>query len=143
MAINIKVSESCYRQDKLGARKVHYMPCKINFDGPANFSKFIHVQESDNDVLLASFQGHPIMGKEIKVPEKYVGLILEKSKNFESTDEKKVFATHAFDSFVHWNWDKVPNKNDVLVKALDWIEIAEVVIMSLLHVYILDPYGYI
>lgn len=32
-----------------------------------------------------------------------------------------------FKDFVYWNWDKKPSKNDNIVKAMDWIDIAEAV----------------
>lgn len=43
------VSKDLYKNDKLDAKKIHYMPCKIKYDGPANFSKFIQPREAEGE----------------------------------------------------------------------------------------------
>lgn len=32
----------------------------------------------------------------------------------------------AFKEFTYWNYDKIPSKNDAFEKALDWMELSDV-----------------
>lgn len=32
-----------------------------------------------------------------------------------------------FKEIIYWNWDNKPSKNDNIIKAMDWIDIAETV----------------
>jgi hypothetical protein len=49
MSINLVVSENCYKKDKLDGNKIHYMPCKIKFDGPVKFSKYMKSREASDE----------------------------------------------------------------------------------------------
>lgn len=53
-------------------------------------------------------------------------------ENKKADIEKKIrnlYCTETFSQFTYWNYDKIPSKNDSLVAALDWIDIAEAVII--------------
>lgn len=71
------------------------------------------------------FRGHPLEGQKIKVPNGYSGFILKENKQW-SSDEKELKATGTFKEFVAWNWDKTPSEDDKVVKALDWISVANI-----------------
>lgn len=49
MSINLVVSENCYKKDKLDGNKIHYMPCKIKFDGPVKFSKYMKSRKASDE----------------------------------------------------------------------------------------------
>lgn len=41
--------------------------------------------------------------------------------------ERNLYAVNNFDTITYWNWSKIPSKNDAIMQALDWIDIAEAV----------------
>ena len=71
------------------------------------------------------FRGYPLQGQKIAVPDGYAGVILRENKHFDS-DDKELKITGTFNEFVAWNWDKEPSRDDKLVKALQWINVASV-----------------
>lgn len=76
----------------------------------------------------ASFRGHPLEGKIITVPKGYKGLTFYEHKKPEDPKKKREFvSTGTFTNFTYWNFDKLPSKNDALIGALDWIDIADAV----------------
>lgn len=84
--------------------------------------------------LSTSFRGYPLDGKKVVVPKGYTGVILHETiKPTTNREDRKFYTMHKFDSFTYWNWDKEPSKNDVVLQALDWIDVAEVV--SILHIF--------
>ncbi|XP_015123723.1 ribonuclease H2 subunit C [Diachasma alloeum] len=106
------------------------IPCKIYGDTPANVSAFFtsYIKKTDDKHYDASFRGHPLHGKVISVPEGYKGLILyEQKKPANPKEARKFVSTGGFSKFTYWNFDKLPSKNDAIVLALDWIDIAEAV----------------
>lgn len=79
-------------------------------------------------VLTASFRGYPLQGKDVQFPENYKGLILHESVRPDNDkDDRKFYVVNTFDSFTYWNWNKTPSGDDKIIKALDWLEIAEAV----------------
>ncbi|KAK9719121.1 Ribonuclease H2 non-catalytic subunit (Ylr154p-like) [Popillia japonica] len=110
--------------------KIQSMPCKIHADCDAKVSQYFNTYvkgKKDTDgVLTASFRGYPLEGKEIQVPKGYKGVILHESVRPDNdTDDRKFYCVNTFDSFTYWNWNKTPTGNDKMIKALDWIDIAE------------------
>ncbi|CAF4913006.1 unnamed protein product [Pieris macdunnoughi] len=111
-------------------QRVHYIPCKIDEDGPANVDKYFepYVVENDEKDLTATYRGHPLDGVKISVPEGYRGIIVTEAKRPLNEDaERKFQVAGGFSDITYWNWDKKPSKNDNIVKAMDWIDIAEIV----------------
>ncbi|XP_011304801.1 ribonuclease H2 subunit C [Fopius arisanus] len=109
---------------------LHSIPCKIYGDTPANVSAFFtpYIRKSDEKHFDASFRGHPLQGRILTVPEGYKGLIFyEQKKPANPADDRKFVSTGGFSKFTYWNFDKLPSKNDAIVSALDWIDIAEAV----------------
>lgn len=68
-------------------------------------------------------------GKKVDIPDGYKGVILhERIKPVTDKDDRNFYITNEFDSFMYWNWDKIPSKNDPLLQTIDdWIDIAEAV----------------
>lgn len=52
---------------------------------------------------------------------------VENKKADTEDKNRNLYCTENFSQFTYWNYDKVPSKNDALVAALDWIDIAEAV----------------
>lgn len=71
----------------------------------------------DDPILVASFRGRPLQGKRLDLPDGYEGSVV--------IDSKK--PARKFNSFTYWNWDEIPSANDNIVKALQWIDIAEAI----------------
>lgn len=64
------------------------------------------------------------------VPNNFTGLVLRETVNQGSTNDnsKRNFRSiGTFKEIVYWNYDNIPNKNDPLAQALDWVEVAETV----------------
>ncbi|XP_038220428.1 ribonuclease H2 subunit C [Zerene cesonia] len=111
-------------------QKVHYMPCKIEEDGHANVQKYFspYIQENENGELTATFRGHSLDGVKMPVPEGYRGIVVTEAKRPLAEDaDRKFQVAGGFKEIVYWNWDKKPSKNDNIVKAMDWIDIAEAI----------------
>lgn len=67
-------------------------------------------------------------GCSVAVPQNYLGVILnEKIPPMREKQERKFYVQNSFNSFIYWNWSKAPSRNDAIVQALDWIDIAEAV----------------
>lgn len=79
-------------------------------------------------VLTCSFRGYPLQGKVVPVPEGYKGITFYEYKPPETEDaERNIYATGTFTQLTYWNYDKIPSRNDALIAALDWIDVAEAV----------------
>lgn len=72
-----------------------------------------------NPILTASFRGRPLQGKKLDLPESYQAQVV-----INNSDRSKT--TKSIKELYYWNWDEIPNKDDKVVKALQWIELAKV-----------------
>ncbi|XP_075214138.1 ribonuclease H2 subunit C [Lycorma delicatula] len=132
MAIHITKSK-LFDEEKgnLKENAIHYFPCKINFEGSANVSRYftnlITKNGDENNGLTASFRGYPLNGCIVSLPEGYKGLILKETVKPVSGTERTFHVTHTFQSLTYWNWDKIPSKDDAFLSALDWTDIAEAI----------------
>ncbi|CAK1554310.1 unnamed protein product [Leptosia nina] len=111
-------------------QRVHYIPCKIEEDASANVEKYFETyvtQNGDKD-LTATFRGHPLDGIKLPLPEGYRGVLLTEAKRPLNEDmERKFQVAGGFKEIIYWNWDKKPSKNDNVVRAMDWVDIAEAI----------------
>ncbi|KAL3271731.1 hypothetical protein HHI36_022201 [Cryptolaemus montrouzieri] len=106
--------------------QLHSIPCKIHADCDAPVSKFFIPSINKDGVMKASFRGYPLIGTEVKIPEGYRGVVLHETvRPATETEERKFYIINSFDKFNYWNWGKAASKNDSLIKAMEWIEIAE------------------
>ncbi|KAF2357555.1 Ribonuclease H2 subunit C [Trinorchestia longiramus] len=125
---------------------VQYIPCHIDFDGEVNLQKYFSPKKVKNEDenhkeedLLASFRGYPFCGKQMTVPENFVGVIAKESISVKSEGEvaeedsdavcptvKNLKGVCAFKKFTYWNWDRKPSHADKYQQALSWLEVSEV-----------------
>ncbi|XP_065160393.1 uncharacterized protein [Atheta coriaria] len=122
--IHIQIEKS----EALSTRKksnVQLLPFKIHADCEAKVEQYFNnfVQKSENGQLSGSFRGYPLKGQTIEVPKGYKGVIFHESKCMQK--ERNLYAVNNFDTITYWNWSKIPSKNDAIMQALDWIDIAE------------------
>ncbi|XP_046401216.1 uncharacterized protein LOC124167309 isoform X2 [Ischnura elegans] len=124
MTLHLKVSQV---KTELSHEDVHFMPCRIHAEGQHKITEYFkpYLQYSKNDEVKVSFRGHPLHGKVLNLPEKYVGVIAQGGKCVDPS-RKSLYVTRTFNSMTFWNWDKPPSTNDAFYKALDWLEIADV-----------------
>ncbi|CAD0206984.1 unnamed protein product [Chrysodeixis includens] len=129
MSIQVENNLRNVESKEVFEQKAHYVPCKIEEDGPANVDKYFepYVLEEDGD-LTASFRGYPLDGTKMTLPEGYRAVVITEAKRPLAEDaERKFQVAGGFKDFTYWNWDKKPSKNDNLVKALDWIDISDAI----------------
>ncbi|XP_076332938.1 uncharacterized protein LOC143237493 [Tachypleus tridentatus] len=110
----------------------HSMPCHIKCSGPALVSNFftscIEPDENNAGILKSSFRGRPLHGKEIQLPEGYVGVVVKNVDKIVTDEPDKRFRmTGHFRKLTYWNWDQIPSQNDKFVKAAQWIKIAHAI----------------
>lgn len=75
-----------------------------------------------------SFRGYSLQGKKVTVPAGYKGMMfMENKKTNNESKERNLYCMGTFSQFTYWNYDRIPSKNDTLVAALDWIDIAKAV----------------
>ncbi|GFS12559.1 ribonuclease H2 subunit C-like [Elysia marginata] len=110
----------------------HLMPCKIHLDGEANASDFFHSSISQDgkengDSITGTFRGRPLNGKVLNVPSGYTGvLVTEPHKRPTEEEDRLLVASHKYDKFTYWNLDKEPTSDDLVQKALQWVDLSSV-----------------
>ena len=115
---------------KSSVSQAHYLPCTIDSNGEAPVNQYfvstIRQQKGvQEDFETATFRGRPLSGREVKLPDGYRATALREEKTpTTDVEERKVTATVHFNQFHYWNLETVPSKNDKLVQALQWIDVA-------------------
>ncbi|KAJ8959366.1 hypothetical protein NQ318_022052 [Aromia moschata] len=108
--------------------KIQSVPFKIHADCDAKVTKYFddYVKTNNDGILEGSFRGYPLRGKQINIPEGYVGLVLHESiKPPREKDERKFYVVNHFSEITFWNWNKTPSDNDSIMQALQWIDVAD------------------
>lgn len=104
------------------------MPFKIAADCEAEVSTYFkpYIKVNDSN-YTSSFRGYPLVGKKLSLPKGYTGVILnERVIPDTDTEERNFYITNRFESFMHWNYDKIPTMNDAIMQVLDvWVDVAE------------------
>lgn len=78
--------------------------------------------------MECSFRGYKLNGTKIEIPEGYKGIITKENvRPVTDKQDRKFYVINNFEHINYWNWDKKTSKNDAIVQALDWIDIAEAV----------------
>ncbi|XP_049884421.1 ribonuclease H2 subunit C [Pectinophora gossypiella] len=111
-------------------QEAHFMPCKIEEDGPAEVRKYFkpYIKEDGSEGLTSTFRGHPLDGTELSLPAGYRAVLVTEAKRpLAEQADRRFQVAGGFKQFTHWNWDKKPSKNDDVVKALDWADLAEAI----------------
>ncbi|KAK3925149.1 Ribonuclease H2 subunit C [Frankliniella fusca] len=128
MAIHLNCSEKTIQNFPENQPIIHYMPCEIKADGPANVSRYFKPIDNEKDPKFkkASFRGRPLHGEEISLPAGYRGLVVQEAKQpLVENVERTMHVSNMFDRLTYWNWDKIPSANDPFISALSWIDISE------------------
>ncbi|KHJ87331.1 Torsin [Oesophagostomum dentatum] len=63
------------------ASKIHSVPCKIDYSGPAQVSGYFVQQEVSDGKLKAAFRGHGLEGIKLDLPSEYELCVLKKRNN--------------------------------------------------------------
>lgn len=129
--LNLQSLSTCNQTSGL-----HLLPCKIDFDGDAKVSNYFvssirQEKKSDSESDLAdktaSFRGRPLAGRAVTVPEGYTGLILKEEKRpFMEEDDRTLTISQKFDEYTYWNLDLATSGNDKVIRAMQWIDLANV-----------------
>ncbi|KAL8184147.1 UNVERIFIED_CONTAM: hypothetical protein K2H54_007703 [Gekko kuhli] len=99
----------------------------MNFKGVAFFqySRSCNVWCLSPAESTVSFRGRMLKGKQVLVPEGYMGLVLEEVAPYLSSEERNVQVKSTFESMSVWNLERAPNESDEILMAFSWPKIAE------------------
>nr|CAD2148218.1 unnamed protein product [Meloidogyne enterolobii] len=121
---NSQNSQDCLEEENL----LHSLPCHIEFTGPAPVSVYFNKENLHHEnVRAASFRGHMLLNKLVKVPEGYEIYTVSES-NAETKDdyEIKTFQLKgSCKSMNFWEKDEMPEGPNKIEDALTCILIAE------------------
>uniref|UniRef100_A0A182K807 Uncharacterized protein n=1 Tax=Anopheles christyi TaxID=43041 RepID=A0A182K807_9DIPT len=129
MAINLKINAKDLESSLKNPMKLQYIPATINGDGPANLEQFFtpYTETQPDGSLRNALRGYPLNGKETTLPEGYTGVMFQETKKPLSDDDDRTLTfAGAFRNFTYWNYDRLPSRNDPMAKALNWLQLSEV-----------------
>uniref|UniRef100_A0A8D2JF21 Uncharacterized protein n=1 Tax=Varanus komodoensis TaxID=61221 RepID=A0A8D2JF21_VARKO len=132
------------------------LPCAVHHDGAAAVRRYFAPAIRPADApgeLSVSFRGRSLKGKEVQLPEGYVGLVLKEDASALSPlevsslarwgvrpdpqmpltapslpiplQERQVRVKSSFDAVTVWNLERAPDSMDEILMAFDWPKIAE------------------
>ncbi|XP_050407459.1 ribonuclease H2 subunit C [Patella vulgata] len=106
----------------------HLMPCEIHHNEEANVCKYFETTiRKEEDLITGCMHGRPLNGEEVALPSGYTGLVVSESRKAATEDEDRMMDIKSkFNEFTYWNLDKPTSKEDTLSKALQWIDIANI-----------------
>ncbi|VDM70443.1 unnamed protein product [Strongylus vulgaris] len=98
--------------------QIHSLPCKIEYNGPAQVSGYFTIHEDSNGKKRAAFRGHGLEGMKLDLPPNYELCILKKRDNgvFDIESRQK--------SFTLWEWDREADKRSTMARALSQLRVA-------------------
>nr|XP_034954270.1 ribonuclease H2 subunit C isoform X1 [Zootoca vivipara] len=107
--------------------RLHLLPCVVRHDGAAAVRRYFtpairRPGEPDAEESV-SFRGRSLKGKEVLLPEGYMGLVLEEDDA--ALQERQVRVKSTFESLTVWNLERAPNSSDEILMSLHWPKIAE------------------
>uniref|UniRef100_A0A182P356 Uncharacterized protein n=1 Tax=Anopheles epiroticus TaxID=199890 RepID=A0A182P356_9DIPT len=122
MSINLKLRSKDVESSLETPIKIQYIPASIEGDGPANLEQFFTpYTECQPDGR------YPLQGKVTTLPDGYTGVMFQETKKPLSEDDDRTLTfAGAFREFTYWNYDRQPSRNDPLAKALNWLQLSEV-----------------
>lgn len=113
---------------------VHVLPCKIHYTGECKVSEYFDVDEENKTV---HFRGRFLQGRELTLPEKYKGYVLEEttpnidSHSDEDDDNEQQPMTRNVETIEQFNkinvWgheQRVPCNSDPWLALADWVQVA-------------------
>lgn len=112
---------------------LHLLPATLEASGPQKVSAFFSgsvSRDGDRGCLTATLRGRPLDGEEVTAPEGHKFAVLHAGGRGQAgvgkSSARTMRATSVADSFTAWNYDKVPSEQDRLRRALDYVDLAEV-----------------
>uniref|UniRef100_H2YKZ0 Uncharacterized protein n=1 Tax=Ciona savignyi TaxID=51511 RepID=H2YKZ0_CIOSA len=102
---------------------LQHLPCKVEADDAASISSFFCPKtvkgENKIETLSATFRGRPLDGKNINLPEGYVGVVMAEKQEPYSEDEKRTFdVVGKFNGFTKWYL------GSQFASGIQWIKLA-------------------
>uniref|UniRef100_A0A182MXG2 Uncharacterized protein n=1 Tax=Anopheles dirus TaxID=7168 RepID=A0A182MXG2_9DIPT len=129
MAITLKHTQKDVESSLKEPLKLQYIPASIGGDGPASLEQFFtpYTETHPDGTLRNALRGYPLQGKVTTLPDGYTGMIFQETKKPLSADDDRTLTFGgAFRDFTYWNYDRNPSRNDPLAKALNWLQLSEV-----------------
>ncbi|KAJ1474158.1 ribonuclease H2, subunit C [Baffinella frigidus] len=123
-------------REGIGEVKVHNIPTKTTFCGPAEVQSYFQPTQDPSckaspdgkEVLLSSFRGRTLRGAEIPLPEGYSGYAIRPvcagPEGLDGGEELE--AVHRFTHVTAWNHDVKPAASDYFPALVDWSSLAAV-----------------
>lgn len=122
---------------------IHYLPCNIDYDGPAPVSSYFIVKSSDNNdgEVHASLRGRQLVGVAVQLPQNVHGVCaitsksaagqhLEQSHLQQQQEQRRrglsLEPVGSFSSITMWQHDVKPDTG-VLQDCFDWLSVAQAV----------------
>ncbi|XP_066466346.1 ribonuclease H2 subunit C [Tiliqua scincoides] len=106
--------------------RLHLLPCSVEHDGAAPVQRFFAPALRGQAEPAVSFRGRSLKGKQVLLPEGYVGLVVEEDPApFLESEEQKLQVKSTFESLTVWNLERAPDSNAEVIMAFGWPKIAE------------------
>ncbi|XP_042561265.1 ribonuclease H2 subunit C [Clupea harengus] len=108
---------------------IHFLPCEIEHDGPAEVSQYFTSTVKDRKhELTVSFRGRGLKGQEVNCPEGYTGLVLKQvHKPSSDQEDGAVKVSSTFHNLTYWNLEIPPSTDDGVVMAMAWPKLADAI----------------
>ena len=118
------IRENSDRQNLRSESNVHYLPCSVKYDGPANINAYFKTTSSETNPyeLTSRFRGRELKGKRIALPIGVVGFFLAS----DGLGSKSVSIRGHFRSLTIWDHDIAPDTAPIS-DQFDWLEISKAV----------------
>ncbi|KAL6733947.1 hypothetical protein Aduo_004539 [Ancylostoma duodenale] len=98
-------------------QEIHSLPCKIDYNGPAQVSGYFLQDEDHNGKKRAAFRGHGLEGVNLGLPPGYELCVLKKRGEMFDIESRQR-------SFTLWEWDREAGKRSAAARALSQLKIA-------------------
>ncbi|CAL1402387.1 unnamed protein product [Linum trigynum] len=111
--------------------EVHQLPCCIKYDGPSEVYDYFKPKSTVDGLAeqQAYFRGRKLHGVTIPIPPGYSGFVLGKKslgKRKASDCNSNCWEPNAkFENITYWNHDTLPSQDDMFVRSLHWLSVAE------------------
>lgn len=103
--------------------KIHSIPCRVEYNGPAKVSMYFIRENLGDDTELATFRGRILNGVRQQLPE---GYRLYTAVEKEEKDSNRVFElTGSAGTFMRWEYDRSANYQSPLAQAINYVSAAD------------------
>lgn len=108
---------------------MHWVPCMVDYDGPARVDEFFRVKvsdlphEADKGIYHASLRGRHLAGIRRQLPDGFVGAVLEVAPDC-PPDTPQYTCRSTFRHLHIFNHDVAPSSSDLTTRCLDWMALS-------------------